>query len=97
MPLYNRTGSPEGTGPMTGRKKGLAMLGQVERPPTLAELMRDLGPALQTMGTQYQRAGPLVDFLIDNYWLVVLGLGGLVFGAAAVGAWYGSKQEKIPK
>jgi len=95
MPLYDGTG-PTGAGPMTGRKRGLTTLGQIEeqRIPTLPELMRDVGPALQTMGKQYQRAAPLMDWFIDNYHFAIFGLGCLVFGAAALGAWYGSKEKK---
>lgn len=70
--------------------------GDVGQVPTLSELLTDVGPALQIIARQYRRAAPLVDFLIDYYWLVVLGLGGLVFGAAALGAWYGARMEWRP-
>lgn len=99
MPNLDKTGPYTGTGPGTGKyrwggckpvKKG--SVGQLTEPVTLAEALRDLAPTIRIMSRQYQKAAPLIDWLIDNYWLAIIGLGALVFGAAALGAWYGSKQ-----
>ena len=68
-------------------------MGQLTESVSLAEALRDLAPTLKIVSRQYQKAAPLVDWLIDNYWLAIIGLGALVFGAAAIGAWYGSRKE----
>jgi len=71
---------------------GIGAVDPAAPPPTLTELLRDVGPALQIAGKQYVKAAPVVDWMIDYYPVAIVGLGVLVFGAAAVGAWYGSKQ-----
>lgn len=92
MPQGDQTG-PTGEGPLTGRGKGICMssssgaVGQV----SISDIFADLGPALKLMGQQYQKAAPTIDWLLEHRLLALTGLAALVFGAAAFGAWYGSK------
>jgi hypothetical protein len=66
-------------------------LGATEPTPSLTELFTGSATSASTLNRQYAKAAPLIDWLIDYYPVAIGGLALLVFGAAAVGAWYGSK------
>lgn len=59
-------------------------VGQTE--PTGLQRLTSLLPALQTAGRQYEKAAPLLDFVLEHPWIATLLMGAWMTGCAALGA-----------
>jgi hypothetical protein len=72
-------------------RKSVQGLGQTtSAQPTLYDAIQAAGPAIVGLSRQYQRAAPLIDWLIDHPLLAVAVFVGSISGAALVGATIGA-------
>ena len=68
-------------------------IGQTETP-TVAQTVTSLLPALTTAGRQYEKAAPIVDFVLEHPWMTVLLMGVWMSAMAAAGTYIVLEAEK---